>query len=230
MFKWISWALRIGATAVLLSFLSIWTTGYIVNSYMESVIKQLDLPLDTKPFALSGIWGKLWGADHAPSKTANDEAATAMKEQQQSDTSTNNGFIGEAGQQTDSPTQAVTDTGDESASASPSETTGAIDIGESPSPTPSEQADPGEVQPGEAVPVISGAIDSYQLTDEERQSLYAKVVSKLDGSQLQLLSEALKGGLTVDKLNQLKAMLKAVLTDNEYAQMMEVLQGTKEVP
>lgn len=66
MWKWLTWAARIAATALLLSFLSIWTTGYIVNSYMETLLKQLNLPLETQPFALSGVWGKLWGASPAP--------------------------------------------------------------------------------------------------------------------------------------------------------------------
>ena len=51
------------------------------------------------------------------------------------------------------------------------------------------------------------------------------VVSKLNPEQLQQLSDALKGGLSQDKLAEVKAMLKSVLSDQEYAQMMEVLQG-----
>lgn len=60
MFGWVGRAIAVGLIA---SFLSIWTTGYIVNSYVESLLKQYNMPLDVQPFALSGVWGKLWGAD-----------------------------------------------------------------------------------------------------------------------------------------------------------------------
>lgn len=51
------------------------------------------------------------------------------------------------------------------------------------------------------------------------------VVSKLNPEQLQQLSDALKGGLSQDKLAEVKTMLKSALSEQEYAQMMEVLQG-----
>ncbi|AJY74864.1 hypothetical protein [Paenibacillus beijingensis] len=59
------WLAKTVAAALIVSFLSIWTTGYIVNSYVETVLKQFNIPLQTQPFALSGVWGKLWGADSA---------------------------------------------------------------------------------------------------------------------------------------------------------------------
>ncbi|MFC5529566.1 hypothetical protein [Cohnella yongneupensis] len=223
MFKWVSWALRILATALLLSFLCIWTTGYIVNSYMESVIKQLDLPIDTQPFALSGVWGTLWGVDKSPHQAASED-------EQSSTTNGDSNHADEAGQQPDT-TPGATNAADDPASASPSETTAVTDGQESPSPTASEEAGVDGVAPGDAVPVMNGQTDQadqHTLTDAERQALYATVVGKLDPSQLQLLSDALEGSLTTDKLNQLKAMLETALTDSEYAQMMEVLQGTPE--
>ncbi|MWC29117.1 hypothetical protein [Paenibacillus sp. MMS18-CY102] len=63
MWKMFSWVGRAIAVGLIASFLSIWTTGYIVNSYVESLLKQYKLPLEVEPFALSGVWGKLWGAD-----------------------------------------------------------------------------------------------------------------------------------------------------------------------
>lgn len=87
MFKWVSWVIRMGATALLLSFLCIWTTGYIVNSYMESVIKQLDLPIEVQPIALSGVWGTLWGADKTPKKEEQAEASKLPIEQHTPDPS-----------------------------------------------------------------------------------------------------------------------------------------------
>jgi hypothetical protein len=63
MWKMFSWVGKSVAAGLIVSFLSIWTTGYIVNSYVESLLKQYHLPIEVQPFAMSGVWGKLWGAD-----------------------------------------------------------------------------------------------------------------------------------------------------------------------
>ncbi|ALS25832.1 hypothetical protein IJ21_04000 [Paenibacillus sp. 32O-W] len=63
MWKWAEWLAKTVAAGLIISFLSIWTTGYIVNSYVETLLKQYNVPLEVTPFALSGVWGKLWGAD-----------------------------------------------------------------------------------------------------------------------------------------------------------------------
>lgn len=204
MFKWVSWVLRIAATGILLSFLCIWTTGYIVNSYMETLIKQFDLPLETQPLALSGMWGTLWGADKTPSKEASEEPTKGDNE--------------------DEPQQ--TKSAETNASDEPSNSPSVTDSPASASPTPSDQVEPGTVDaPDDAIPVTGVEIDEKVLTDAERQALYATVVSKLDAEQLQLLSEAIDGGATPEKLSELKTMLQTALTPAEYAQMMEVLAG-----
>lgn len=228
--NWVSWGLRLLATAVLLSFLCIWTTGYIVNSYMESIIKQLELPIDTKPFALSGIWGTLWGVDNPAKEASGDEQATSTGAKSHNAGSDGQEEPGERAAATSEDPHASEDHD----SASPSKTTTTTeDHGTSPSPSPStspenEQASIGEVVQDDAIPAISGqtGADDAKMTDAERQALYANVVSKLDESQLQLLSEALEGGLSAEKLAQVKEMLKTALTDDEYAQMMDTLQGT----
>ncbi|MBO9598439.1 MAG: hypothetical protein J7559_11570 [Cohnella sp.] len=221
MYKWISWALRLVATAVLLSFLCIWTTGYIVNSYMESIIKQLELPLETKPFALSGVWGTLWGADSdTPVKEAGKEARTANAKATDSDIG-----VDDPDEQDDPKEQATATSPASSASNGQASASETPDVGTT---TQEQQPNSGEERRGDDVPAVSGIAGEgdRQMTDAERQALYANVVSKLDASQLQLLSEALQGGVSADKLAQLKEMLKAALTADEYDQMMETLQGT----
>lgn len=63
MWKMAGWLAKTVAAGLIISFLSIWTTGYIVNSYVETLLKQFNIPLEQKPFALSSVWGGLWGAD-----------------------------------------------------------------------------------------------------------------------------------------------------------------------
>jgi len=61
--KGMLWFVQVIAAAILVSFLSIWTAGYIITSYVDAILKQYEIPLKIEPFAVSGVWGKLWGAD-----------------------------------------------------------------------------------------------------------------------------------------------------------------------
>ena len=63
MWKMTGWLAKTVAAGLIVSFLSIWTAGYIVNSYVETLLKQFNIPLDEKPFALNGVWGNIWGAN-----------------------------------------------------------------------------------------------------------------------------------------------------------------------
>jgi hypothetical protein len=211
MLKWVSWVIRMGATALLLSFLCIWTTGYIVNSYMETVIKKLDLPIDTQPFALSGVWGKLWGADKYP-QTEDASASKTPTDQASKTESTAEPTIDKH--------ESVTDQEGSPSVMSPAGGVESVNPGSEANPSPSP--DSGDK---DSIPVFNGQGGAGQLTDSERQALYATVVSKLSQDQLKQLSDSLKGGLTTEELGQLDNMLKVSLTTEEYAQMMEMLQG-----
>jgi len=206
MFKWVSWVIRMGATALLLSFLCIWTTGYIVNSYMESVIKQLDLPIDIQPIAMSGVWGTLWGANKAPSPS--NPSLEAQHSQKEED----NGLaeLEASGSPADL-------SGDRAAAGASDEKNREANASPDPSSNLSAEED-------DAAPVFNGQAAGAQLTDQERQALYAMVVSKLNPEQLNQLSSSLQGGLTSEELSQLQDMLQSALTEQEYTQMMELLQ------
>ncbi len=209
MFRWISWVLRVVATALLLSFLCIWTTGYIVNSYMESALKQLNLPLEVQPLALSGVWGTLWGAERAPEKRAVEEAASGSASHEPTPS---------AG------TEPQAAGGYEEPSAESKETEEATAPPEPANASP-EPDDGSENTPEEAVPVFGELSAIAQLNDEQRQSLYALVVSKLNAEQLSQLSNYLQDGLTAEELASMQEMLQSVLTDEEYSRMVGLLQG-----
>lgn len=76
MWKIAGWLVKTIAAGLIVSFLSIWTTGYVVNSYVETLLKQYKIPLDVKPYAMSGVWGGLWGADPELKQDASGNAAS----------------------------------------------------------------------------------------------------------------------------------------------------------
>jgi hypothetical protein len=248
MFKWVSWVIRMGATALLLSFLCIWTTGYIVNSYMESAVKQLGLPFDIQPIALSGVWGTLWGADKPAKKeieanrTPSQERSSGeqTKEESSSKDSVDDSDMdeidpssGDGAKRESEASQAESQSPEPP--PSPSEaggawtdggaTTGGGDEGVPEQPVQGSDAPQTDEAPNGSIPVFQAESAWTQLSDEDRQSLYSLVVSKLNQEQLQQLSDALKDGLTAEELTSLQEMLKSALTEAEYAQIMGRLLG-----
>jgi len=228
MWKWASWVIKTGATALLLSFLCIWTTGYIVNSYMESLVKQLGLPLEIQPLELSGVWGTLWGAERPSGREAGEgrpdepEASPGRESADPSPSADGSrpSVEGIEGSGTN-------DVGPNSEpSGSPGSETGGEPGSEAGGDSANDPVDGSANDPEPAVPVFGNEAGAGSLTDEQRQSLYALVVSKLDQEQLKLLSDALADGVAPEELKSLDEMLKSALTEDEYAQMMALLQGS----
>lgn len=78
MWKMFGWLWKSIAAALVVSFLAIWTTGYIVNSYVEALLEEYNIPLETQPFALSGLWGTLWGAEKRSADQGQDEIRNGL--------------------------------------------------------------------------------------------------------------------------------------------------------
>lgn len=56
MWKIAGWIGKWAAAALVVSVISIWTTGFIINSYVQNLVKQYNLPIEVPPIALSGVW------------------------------------------------------------------------------------------------------------------------------------------------------------------------------
>ncbi|MFD1954624.1 hypothetical protein ACFSL6_10735 [Paenibacillus thailandensis] len=93
------WLAKLVAAGLIISFLSIWTTGYVVNSYVETLLKQFNIPLETQPMALSGVWGKLWGADPVTAEAPSDTDSDTDAERETPDSPSEGTIEGAAGKQ-----------------------------------------------------------------------------------------------------------------------------------
>lgn len=108
--KMVSWLGKTVAAGLIVSFLSIWTTGYVVNSYVETLLKQFNIPLEVKPVAMDGVWGALWGADPAVKSDAGTLAAEGRKD--------DGGSVDDGGQANDGEEDASASTRTEAGSGS----------------------------------------------------------------------------------------------------------------
>ncbi|MDF2668735.1 MAG: hypothetical protein K0R67_1041 [Paenibacillus sp.] len=59
--KLVGWLSKLLVSAILISSISVITTGYIVNSYITQLLKPYNLQISEKPFEISDFLVSLWG-------------------------------------------------------------------------------------------------------------------------------------------------------------------------
>lgn len=221
MLKKIGWLAKLVAAGLILSFLSIWTTGYIVTSYVETILKQFNLPLEVPPVAMSGVWGKLWGADPlVKTDTAGKEDTGSSSGEAPETPAGENGqneppeSIDAFSQVTDPPLTDIGIGGGTQASG------GAVQEG-------------GEVQEGAA----AGADNTEtamttedltevkeQMSDKDKDELFGLLMTKLPQESWQTISQYVENGLTEQELTAIQQIMAQHLDKTEYGQMMDILK------
>ncbi|MBD3920315.1 hypothetical protein H8B09_16250 [Paenibacillus sp. PR3] len=238
MFGWVGRAIAVGLIA---SFLSIWTTGYIVNSYVESLLKQYNMPLDVQPFALSGVWGKLWGADPV-TKDNTGIADTGSG----NGTNSANGVGNDKGASTTDGSSVPNGTGDSSEQGANGSTTGDNSASGSNSADGTDE-DPvaidafGQEEEG-AITGIGGGTGpkteaggtavtteemteaKNQLSDADKDQLFELLATKLPQEAWQTISAYTENGLTNQELTNIQQIVAQYLTEEQYKQFMDILK------
>jgi len=202
--KSLAWVGKIVAAGLILSFLSIWTTGYIVTSYVESVLKQFELPVEVPPMAMSGVWGKLWGSDPLlASDVEPEQEPGSANNGQEPDTKEVFGGIEEG-------PGAGSDENGEPSSGVP-EGTGQTDE---------------ENGTGAGAEVSTDDIESAKddMSEEDKSLLFELLMTKLPPESWLQISEYMEGGLTDQELTSIQQIMAQHLDKPEYEQMMEILK------
>lgn len=213
MWKMTGWLAKTVAAGLIVSFLSIWTAGYIVNSYVETLLKQFNIPLDEKPFALNGVWGNIWGANPvlktggttADGKKAGDKDEAAG-ESSTSDEGSSPTAVDAFG---DLPSGSLSDIG---GGAGPKGNSGASSDSSGTNSSAGNAEDTGNT-------ADKGSSSGSQTTGETDSS---------SGTAGNGADEALKDGvaMTTDQLNEAKSKLSAADKDELFNVMMKKLPQT----
>ncbi|MFF2889228.1 hypothetical protein [Paenibacillus sp. NPDC057967] len=203
--KSLAWIGKIVAAGLILSFLSIWTTGYIVTSYVESVLKQFELPVEVPPMAMSGVWGKLWGSDPL--------LASDIEPEQESGSANN-------GQEPDA--KEVFGGIEEEPGAGSSQGSDPLDgVQEGTGQTGAES----EIDGAETA-VTTDDIESAkgEMSEEDKSLLFELLMTKLPPESWLEISEYMEGGLTEQELTSVQQIMAQHLDTSEYEHMMEILK------
>jgi len=246
MWRLFGWLWKAAAAALLASFLAIWTTGYIVNSYVEALLEEYEIPLEKPPFALSGLWGRLWGVDAKRENAQGGLAADREPIGGFDDARAHAGgeTVGRTPEGVGGPEGGAAP---DDAGWRPEREDGAGIVEESAGWRPGDGGSPveedGEQRGYEAESGFgkgpeahgaaggSGVVVSTEelleaksrLTDEERNRLFAILVGKVPQEEWQRISEFTEGGLTEEEMLQVQQIVATWLDREEYDELMEIL-------
>jgi hypothetical protein len=222
MLKKVEWLAKIVAAGLIVSFLSIWTTGYIVTSYVETILKQFNLPLEVPPMAMSGVWGKLWGVDPLVTTDIVDKEEKKTSVEGEDTPATN----AEGNEQTEPP--AAVDAFGQATDAPLTD----IGIGGGTEAGGGTQPEVGSVEEGTAgVDNTETAMTTDDLTevkdqmsDADKEQLFSLLMTKLPQESWQTISQYIENGLTEQELTDIQQIMAQHLDKTEYGQMMEILK------
>jgi hypothetical protein len=237
--KFFGWLSKILISTVLISTLSVLTAGYVVNLYVEEIVRQYQLPALGKKIQFSDIAARLFEGLNI-SKPKGDQAASsatlkgldAIKDMggtsgqvQGSDTNSvtePNGQAGTSGSDSIHPTPDTSKDATKPAGAEPN-------AGKDDSVAvwgQVQQEGAGAGNNAEKDLVISTeefAKKKDMLSSADKMKIFTLVVSKLSQDEVQHLSSLLEGGITVGEMKEVDQILQKYLKKEEYQQLLDVL-------
>lgn len=226
MFKRAIEIIKLAAAVMLISTITVWTTGMIVTHYLDSLLKQYNIPFDTKPVVVSGFWGTVWRADPPVKPDSAKDPGDAVevfgrfsgstKTDSESD-KTN----AETETEKETETELETDTEIEGNQTDPAGTDDEGDL------EPLINGNKGSsdidgVDTAMTMKEITSVKDSISPADKEQ--LFAMLVGKLPEETWQQLSEITEDGVTEQELSTIQQLMAMYLDKAEYEEMMNILK------
>lgn len=224
--NWMKWLLKVSLTAILVSTLTIVTTGIVVNAYLQSVLASFNIQLETESVGVGGIMKTMLGMGSS-SKT-DDSSGDIPKAQDPP---------GQGAASDDLPSGAGADQSggaeeDTKATTGPS--------GNSDEPPVDDQA------PEDSLPVMGTTTtesDDSSLEDQEivmsptdivdrkeslstadKEEIFTMLMNKLPQSEMQKISEAMEDGLTAAELTEIEEGISKYLNPEEFDKLISMLQ------
>lgn len=235
--KLLQWFVKMVLTVVLVSALTLLTTGLIVQSYAKSLLASFNIQWEGQPLGLAAMFqGMIGGKSGEDKKTEIEppDQPTGAEEEQVPENATSvmgNGTGGDpesAGRDTevslggDQPNASTSSNSGESGgnesdsdvSADVGGTTGGSSNGTAPTGNDAIVVSPDD---------ITGVKDKLPLEDKEK--IFSLLMAKLPQKEMQQISGAMEGGLTEQELREIEQVISKYLTSEEYDNLMEVLQA-----
>ncbi|AIQ33152.1 hypothetical protein P40081_37350 [Paenibacillus sp. FSL P4-0081] len=200
---------------VLASGLSMLTTAYVVNTYIQSVLAGFDIKVDGPEPGMLGFVKSLTGmGSSSSSSTDTKDTKDTIKE---ADSSKVDGEKGTGG---DSPASETGDTVDETVpeDALPEDALPVMG-----------QAAAGEEQSDRALDqelvMTPGALNDLKenIPADEKSNIFNILMNKLPQEEMLKISSAMEGGLTESEVKELQEIIARYVDEEEYESLMKML-------
>ncbi|WP_068784269.1 hypothetical protein [Paenibacillus phocaensis] len=241
--KWLGWILKLCITIVAVSLLTVVTTGYIVNSYIQSLMSSYNLPLTGQAPSVGGIMKGMLGFGGTSNRENQAEGGAAQGDDADkvdrdsvadADSGKTGGNLGDT-----SGTSEKNPAGSTGKTTDSNGTPPAGGAGKG-----ANETDANADAPEDALPVMGGmsggdalgedqqvvvtpddlVAKKEELPDAQKEEIFAILMKKLPQGEMQILTEALEGGLTETEMINIEQMLSKYLDKTEYAKVMELLK------
>lgn len=249
--KLLMWFVKIVLIVLLVSSLTLLTTGLIVQSYAKSLLASFNIQWEGQPVGLMGMFqgalgGKQSSEGEKSGNTPTDQPAGTEEEKAPENSisvmgegATDGEVGGDAGKDTSQQepntgtghvnTNSGTSSNGEAGGAGVGGGSGAIDsngVANGSGKTSGNGTNSSTSAGNDAVVVspddITGA--KNKLPSEEKERIFTLLMNKLPQKEMQQISGAMEGGLTEQELREIEQVISKYLTNEEYENLMEVLQ------
>lgn len=200
--KWLGWIGRLTITIIVVCLLTIVTTGYVVNYYIEHMLSRYHISMSDGAPSFTDIMSGLVGIQGANSDSTKKDKLD-MKQNSQSSTPP--------------PTNEVPSNGgnDQDSMNLPPATGGA---NSSRGNDKLNQKENVVVTPDDLITKKDG------IEAKDKEAVFKILMSKLPQNEMQKLSEYMEDGLTESEVLAIEQMLSKYLDKTEYAKVMEILK------
>lgn len=229
--KLLMWFVKMVLTVMLVSSLTLLTTGLIVQSYAKSLLASFNIEWEGQPTGLMGMFQGALGSKQSSEgeksgNTSTDEPAGTEEEKAPENSISvmgNGTSSGEAG----NPESSGSGKTDEADTGETSGTVNGDETAAGSGPEGGNAANSGNTPGSDAIVVspddITGA--KNKLPTEEKERIFTLLMNKLPQKEMQQISGAMEGGLTEQELRDIEQVISKYLTSEEYDDLMEVLQA-----
>lgn len=252
--KLLVWFVKIVLTVLLVSSLTLLTTGLIVQSYAKSLLASFNIQWEGQPMGLTAMFqGALGGKTSEGNKSGNgttDQPTGADEEKVPEDAVSvmgNGTESGQSGVDAGNNASQGSGSGEGAGVGSGTDTTGGSNSGTSAgngtdtgtgndsgtdqgsgtaSGNGTGAASGGASSGNDAIVVSPDDITGAKdkLPAEEKEKIFSLLMNKLPQKEMQQISGAMEGGLTEQELREIEQVISKYLTSEEYDNLMEVLQ------
>ncbi|QCT04874.1 hypothetical protein E6C60_4169 [Paenibacillus algicola] len=216
--RMLRWLIKISVAAVLISSLTILTTGWIVSTYLQAVLTSFNIELEGQPLGFGGIVSSMFGSgsdkDHQEQGGSGAEAEAPADSVPDAPATDGEPAEPGGGPGADVPAGSGSEAGDHDEAPE-----GSLPV------MGSVEKEPGTLEDQEIVmsPDDLGEKKS-SLTPDEKEEIFTLLMTKLPQSEMQRISAAMENGLTASELEEIEKGISAYLSPEEFKRLMDILK------